>query len=232
MRNGFWRGVAMSLYDDLGVARDAPADAVNEAYRRMAKRHHPDAGGDPEAFARIGHAVSVLRDPVRRAEYDATGREDFTEVSPDAEALAMLSAKFGEAMNAFILGQVPLWSDLIGRMRTSLDAMAAEQRKGVSEGGDALRRVNDALERLGHDGTGPDVLRGMLTTQVASIEQALAAMTAQIATIESARVLAERWTWKADAYAAEPRTMSIQELMRGGGYTFVGGGGFTNIAGI
>ncbi|MFA7604519.1 MAG: DnaJ domain-containing protein [Novosphingobium sp.] len=56
----------MSLYDDLGVAPDASARDINAAYRRQAKKHHPDAGGDADQFARINRAAVVLRDPERR----------------------------------------------------------------------------------------------------------------------------------------------------------------------
>ena len=76
----------MSLYDDLGVAPDATPEQLTAAYRRLSKQHHPDAGGDAEAFARVTHAASILRDPARRAQYDATGREDFREAAPDAAA--------------------------------------------------------------------------------------------------------------------------------------------------
>ena len=212
----------MSLYDELGVSSDASQDEIAAAYRRLAKQHHPDAGGDADAFALIGRAVAVLRDPERRAEYDATGREDFTEVSPDAEALAILSGKFGEALNAFIQGQMPLWTDVIAHVRSALGTMGSEQRTGIAEAKAARVRITDALCRLGHSGKGPDVLRSMLTSQADTIDRAIAAMTAHVATIEQAIALAGQWTWKADA--AQARPMTIQELMQGGGYTFVGGG--------
>ena len=49
----------MSLYDDLGIAPDADDLAINVAYRRAAKQHHPDAGGDPSRFAaRFHHSAN------------------------------------------------------------------------------------------------------------------------------------------------------------------------------
>ena len=65
----------MSLYDDLGVDAAASTDEINRACRKAAKAHHPDAGGDPGAFSRLGHAVAILRDPERRAEYDSWQRQ-------------------------------------------------------------------------------------------------------------------------------------------------------------
>lgn len=61
------------LYELLGVARDASEDDLKRAYRRQARAHHPDAGGDEETFKRITHAYQVLSDPQRRARYDRFG---------------------------------------------------------------------------------------------------------------------------------------------------------------
>jgi molecular chaperone DnaJ len=61
------------LYDLLGVPRDASADDVKKAYRRAAREHHPDAGGDEEAFKQVTHAYQVLVDPDKRARYDRFG---------------------------------------------------------------------------------------------------------------------------------------------------------------
>lgn len=59
-----------SHYDVLGVSRRASADEVRTAYRRAARDHHPDAGGDPGRMSDLNAAWHVLGDPVRRAAYD------------------------------------------------------------------------------------------------------------------------------------------------------------------
>lgn len=46
--------------DILGVAVDADEDQIHRAYRRLAARHHPDQGGDREAFQKIQHAYDQL----------------------------------------------------------------------------------------------------------------------------------------------------------------------------
>ncbi|HHO53857.1 MAG TPA: J domain-containing protein [Deltaproteobacteria bacterium] len=78
-----------SLYDVLGVASTAPDAEIKKAYRRLARKHHPDVNpGDPEAeerFKRLSAAWDVLSDPERRKLYDEFG-EDSTRVGFDPEA--------------------------------------------------------------------------------------------------------------------------------------------------
>ncbi|MFO7324303.1 MAG: DnaJ C-terminal domain-containing protein [Pseudomonadota bacterium] len=60
-------------YAIMGVPRDATADQIKQAYRRLARRYHPDVSKEPDAEARfkeVGEAYEVLRDPARRAAYD------------------------------------------------------------------------------------------------------------------------------------------------------------------
>jgi molecular chaperone DnaJ len=61
------------LYELLGLPRDATAEDIKRAYRRKAREHHPDAGGEEETFKQVTHAYQVLADPERRARYDRFG---------------------------------------------------------------------------------------------------------------------------------------------------------------
>ncbi|TVS05736.1 MAG: molecular chaperone DnaJ [Cyanobium sp. PLM2.Bin73] len=63
-------------YDLLGVSRDADADTLKRAYRRLARQYHPDINKEPGAedrFKDIGRAYEVLSDPQTRARYDQFG---------------------------------------------------------------------------------------------------------------------------------------------------------------
>ena len=62
-------------YERIGVSPDASHDQIRAAYRRLARRHHPDADdGDTDRMAALNEAWRVLSDPGRRAMYDASLR--------------------------------------------------------------------------------------------------------------------------------------------------------------
>jgi molecular chaperone DnaJ len=68
---------ARDLYEVLGVTRDATADDIRKAYRRLAREHHPDVNEDAqseERFKEIAGAYEILSDPEKRQRYDAFGQ--------------------------------------------------------------------------------------------------------------------------------------------------------------
>jgi curved DNA-binding protein len=63
-------------YKVMGVGREAPAEEIKRAYRRLARKYHPDVSKEADAEARfkeLGEAYEVLRDPEKRAAYDSLG---------------------------------------------------------------------------------------------------------------------------------------------------------------
>ncbi len=61
-------------YEILGIAKNASADEIKKAYRKLAVQHHPDKqGGDEAKFKEIGEAYEVLKDSAKRQRYDQFG---------------------------------------------------------------------------------------------------------------------------------------------------------------
>ena len=84
-RNGFIKahnaGFGMQFkdyYETLGVTRGAAAEEVKRAYRKLARKYHPDVSKEKNAEARfkdVQEAYEVLKDPEKRAAYDQLGRD-------------------------------------------------------------------------------------------------------------------------------------------------------------
>src|SRR5690349_2810496 len=79
--------MARDYYDVLGVSRDAGPEDLQQAFRRLARKNHPDVNKDPgaeERFKEINEAYSTLSDPAQRRKYDRFG-DDFRQVPDDWE---------------------------------------------------------------------------------------------------------------------------------------------------
>jgi len=63
-----------NYYDVLGVSKNATEAEIKKAFRNLARKHHPDAGGDEEKFKAINEAYEVLSDAKKRKEYDQFGQ--------------------------------------------------------------------------------------------------------------------------------------------------------------
>ena len=64
---------APDYYSILGVPRTASAEEIKKAFRKLARTHHPDAGGDEAKFKEINEAYEVLSDDKKRELYDQYG---------------------------------------------------------------------------------------------------------------------------------------------------------------
>lgn len=66
------------LLPDAGVSPTATADEIKKAYRKLARKYHPDVSKEPDAVARmtaVNEANAVLSDPEKRAAYDRLAQE-------------------------------------------------------------------------------------------------------------------------------------------------------------
>jgi molecular chaperone DnaJ len=139
-----------SPYEVLGVAKNASQDEVKKAYRKLARRHHPDANaGDKDAeerFKEVQNAYDVLSDPDKRKQYDTFGSTNGRPAGP--------GGGFNwSAAEGFDFGDLGNLGDLFGGMFGGrMGGMRAEPRG--QRGNDVEVQVNLSFE---------DALKGVET---------------------------------------------------------------------
>lgn len=98
------RVASSTLYQTLGVQPSADSESLRKAYRKLARKHHPDVNKAPDAhdlMARINEAFETLIDPERRADYDAmlSGR-GYGEPTPPPETRKPIYVKLKTYLKA------------------------------------------------------------------------------------------------------------------------------------
>lgn len=126
----------MTHYEILGVPRDADASAIKKAYRKLARKVHPDhAGGDSTKFQELTAAYECLIDPVKRSAYDAG--DEVTEQDLEKEALDVLEGMFG-------VGIDEKWPDLVAETKSRLLVGDETFKQGIAK----QRVAHKRLQRL------------------------------------------------------------------------------------
>lgn len=98
--------MAKDYYDILGVAKGATEDELKKAYRRLARKYHPDVNkeaGAEEQFKEVQKAYDVLSDSTKRQQYDQFGEAAFQGGGPGGYGggFGGFSGGFGEDMGGF-----------------------------------------------------------------------------------------------------------------------------------
>ena len=127
-------------YKTLGVPREATADEVKKAFRRLARKYHPDISKEPDAEARmkeVNEAYTVLSDAEKRAAYDQLGRgyrpgQDFNP-PPDWDS------GFEYSTHGFSPGQTTDFSDFFAELFGRMGGRPPHERGGFRARGEDHR---------------------------------------------------------------------------------------------
>lgn len=157
----------MNPYEVLGVPKDATADEIKKAYRKLAAKHHPDRGGDKEEFQRIQEAYSVLKDAELRHRYDESG------VMPDAQRERYRERLQRNAVGAFMSA---LRGDNLDPIETAKYTIKNELKQADHDIRDIVKqieRMKKARERVVHKGDGPNLFADAITKEIEALDDGI-----------------------------------------------------------
>lgn len=184
----------MNPYEELGIDSKADAPTIKRAYRKKAKKAHPDGGGSREAFGRIMQAHLVLSDPVRRAKFDETGSIDAD--GPSADAAEQAALQEIAAMLAYILQREGDIRDvkaavlsLLREKKEQIESTAAPLKR-------ALARAKKIEKRWKRKGKGENMLAKMVEWQIRSWADGVEKFEAQIGMMKRSIEILEEYSFE------------------------------------
>lgn len=135
-------------YKTLGVSRNATSDEIKKAFRKLARQHHPDAGGDEAKFKEINEAYEVLGDDKKRQLYDQYGTARENQIPPGwggtGGSVRVEDIFGGAGFNS--------WSDVLESIRRGEGAFGTNWDFGDFGGfGGAPRQPRQPRARKGRD---------------------------------------------------------------------------------
>lgn len=191
----------MKHYETLGVKKDATAAEIKAAYRRLARKYHPDVckeAGATDKIAAINWAYATLSDPERRARYDL-GEEDLSAASPEEllrqralqEVAALVIAAIEGCPN---IEMVDMVADMRGAVRRSMtpELEAIERIKA------RIRKHEKARIRIKHTGEGPSMLDSVIAANIEALGRGIAMHQGKIDLAKAVLAVLEDYEYRHD----------------------------------
>ncbi|CBZ55092.1 DnaJ domain containing protein, related [Neospora caninum Liverpool] len=126
------------FYEILEIDRTASVADIKKSYRKLAIKHHPDKGGDPEKFKEISRAYEVLSDPEKRRIYDDHGEEGLEGGGAGADPTDIFDLFFGGGRRMSRQTSKKKGEDIVSAMKVTLEQMYSGATKRMAINKDVL----------------------------------------------------------------------------------------------
>lgn len=213
---------ALDLYAILKVGKTARKDTIRRAFHKLAKKSHPDCGGDRETFERIQFAYDVLSDEAKRARYDSTG--EYADGKPDndlASMMTVLNSYYVDAINKILSqGRNPHQAKIQDMMKQGVKSKIDEIRNGTRE---PAKRM-DAIKKMVGRWTAkrqPNLMEQSTAVMINELEQNLKRADEAIALLNRASEFLSDFEYRNDPEEVKPFTAAQMIVgMRGNGFVW------------
>ena len=135
-------------YEILGVPRNASQEEIKKAFRKLARKYHPDINKDPDAqekFKEINEAYQILSDPEKRKLYDTYGHSAFEGMGAQEQAYQNIP-NLEDLLNEVFGGGGGFFDDIFGSIFENATHSRRGSRKRPLRGEDIYRTIEISLE--------------------------------------------------------------------------------------
>lgn len=205
-----------SLYEVLGISKSADKKSIKGAYRKCAKKNHPDVGGNPDSFALVKKAHDILMDDDRRAKYDSTGEE--SEKSPDntlGNIVNCIAFHFNTVLQECSQsGTSPLVVDMVFRIKSKINSSISDNQKNLR----ITRTILDFDKKMvgrfkKKEKNEENVFEAIISNRITALQINIANFENSIKTHEQALEMIRGFTYKSDNQPYESPGDRMMNLM-------------------
>lgn len=183
----------MTLYDDLGVSKNADRATIKRAYRKRAQKLHPDRpDGNAEKFYQITRAYDVLYDDARRAHYDQTGQDG--QEDKQGDLMRRLAALFMQLVEQHDVDR----TDIITLMRQGLLNGKQSIYSGIGKSEQQIAKYERAKKQLKKNGGGDNLFSQMLDGQITNVRRGIEMAKLEIGKIDDMLVIVADYKYTND----------------------------------
>jgi len=155
-----------TLYEILGVRRNASDATIKTAHRRLAKQLHPDMpGGSAERFREVDLAYKVLRDKARRRKYDKDGEySEQAELTMAQRVTADLATLYTQAIEAGIVFNAEV--DLVEAMLKVIEQSRSDHGETLGQVRERRTLLKKIINRITRDDKKPNIFEAITNEQI------------------------------------------------------------------
>lgn len=196
-------------YEVLGVDPKAGKEEIKKAYRRKAKKHHPDRGGEQKDMSILLLCYDMLLDDSKRQRFDDMGEMDDVNAPPkDNKAYNYLAKKAGELVATMMEQKVSLLTtDMVRLFSTAIQAdiqLVPSKIMKLERGRKELETCKKKFKQK-PGSSEDDFLIVWLTREVQNFDKSINDLKATILIMQQAKAVVDSYTFEVD----QPDFMSM-----------------------